>query len=209
MTGHELWKPHMKSAHLISLLTVSVCFQSANGLCAEETKPKTKTSKKYKYEFVPNHEIFSKGMGKKNARMQMMQSEMVCRTNQYRLAAEHSRKAVEADPDDMDARFAHGEALFNLIESGNTDPIVHNECVKTWLIVHRNLVGEDSGLNFKGVGIPLVQTLFSDERGKIAKTRLRKLVGRLPKAWETNRKYLTQVLKAEPEVDAKIISDLK
>ncbi len=158
---------------------------------------------------ISNHEIFTAGAGKNNARMGTLQSEYVNSTNQHRLAAEYSRKAVEADPDDMDARYAHGEALFKLIEKGNTDPVVHNECVKTWLIVYRGLVGEEKGLCFKGISIPLTCEMFGDSRRDMSKRRLVKLVGRLPKAWETNNKFLGKVLHAEPEVDAKIISDIK
>lgn len=158
---------------------------------------------------ISNHEIFTAGAGKNNARMGTLQSEYVNSTNQHRLAAEYSRKAVEADPDDMDARYAHGEALFKLIEKGNTDPVVHNECVKTWLIVYRGLVGEEKGLCFKGISIPLTCEMFGDSRRNMSKRRLTKLVGRLPKAWETNNKFLGKVLHAEPEVDAKIISEIK
>lgn len=157
---------------------------------------------------IQNHEIFTAGAGKTNAHIGTMQSEYVNKSKQHRLAAEYSRKAVQADPEDMDARVAHGEALFDLIEKGNTDPVVHNECIKTWLIVYRGLVGEEKGLTYKGISIPLVAEFFGDSRRDISKRRLIKLVGRLPKSWETNNKYLGRVLQAEPEVDAKIISEI-
>ena len=176
---------------------------------ASETPPRKEEKSKTPRAVVPNHEIFTGGASKTNAHMGTMQSEYVNKTNQHRLAAEYSRKAIEADPDDMDARYAHGEALFSIIEKGNTDPVIHNECVKTWLIVYRGLVGEEKGLTFKGISIPLVAELFGDSRRDMSKRRLIKLVGRLPKSWETNNKYLSRVLRAEQEVDAKIISEIK
>lgn len=180
---------------------------------SETASPDANTRKEAKSKtpraVISNHEIFTAGAGRTNAHMGTMQSEYVNKSKQHRLAAEYSRKAVQADPDDMDARVAHGEALFDLIEKGNTDPVIHNECVKTWLIVYRGLVGEEKGLTYKGISIPLVAELFGDSRRDISKQRLIKLVGRLPKSWETNRKYLGRVLQAEPEVDAKIISEIK
>jgi len=179
--------------------------KAAEAADSSRKEAKSKTSRAV----IQNHEIFTAGAGKKNAHMGTMQAEYVNTTNQHRLAAEYSRKAVQSDPDDMDARFAHGEALFSLIEKGNTDPVVYNECVKTWLIVYRGLVGEEKGLTYKGISIPLVAELFGDTRRDVSKDRLKKLVGRLPKSWETNNKYLRRVLNAEPEVDARIISEIK
>lgn len=189
-------------------VTLAICFYllTINSAFAKESDAQTKKeSESVIKPVISNDDLFSQGLGKGNARMQLMQSELARRLDKNRHAAEFSRKAVQADPNDMDARVAHGEALYNLIQSGNTDPVVHNECVKTWLIVHRNLVGEDSGLTVKGIGIPFVQKLFEDNRSTLAKDRLTKLVGRVPAGWETNNRYLSKVLLAEPQVSARIV----
>jgi len=152
-----------------------------------------------------NHQLFLSGAGQKNARLKTMQSEMLRRSEQNKLALAFGRKAVAENPDDIDARVALGETLSQIIQKGNDDPAIFNECVKTWLVVHRNLVGEDKELSFKGISLPFAQKLFKDQRHDIASSQLNQLVGRLPKPWETNQKYLSRVLKGEKEVEAKII----
>jgi hypothetical protein len=189
-------------------LTLAFCLYLLTINSVFATEPEKQTKKEEESVITPvvyNHDVFSQGLGKGNARMQLMQSELARRVDKHRHAAEFSRKAVQSDPNDMDARVAHGEALYNMIQSGNTDPVVHNECVKTWLIVHRNLVGEDSGLTLKGIGIPFVQKMFEDTRSTVAKDRLIKLVGRVPAGWETNNRFLSKVLLAEPQVSARIV----
>jgi len=153
-----------------------------------------------KRQVVSNYEVFNTPKGKKDAKVQYMQSEISLRNNDVNRAIQMGRRAVELDPDDIDARVALGEALYTKWkkQKKHPDPVIYNECVKTWLMVLRNVVGDEKGMSHKGISIPLAQTFFEDEdRGIIAKERLAAVCGRVPKFWETNNKYLSKVLLPE------------
>ena len=147
-------------------------------------------------------------LDKENARIMFMQAKNALRANNYDSAIKLGRQAVECDPEDMDARVVFGEALFAkyLNERDRENPGLFNECVKTWLVVHRNVVGEEAA-SYKGISIPLANNLFADEeRGMLAKQRLITLCGRPPKFWETNKKYLKKVLIPETQVAGEIVA---
>ncbi|CAN5496826.1 hypothetical protein BH11CYA1_BH11CYA1_13230 [soil metagenome] len=56
------------------------------------------------------------------------------------------------------------------------DPDIFNLCIKNWLVVLRNEVGEEKGATYKGIGIGL--GYFQDEERTInAKHRLKVLTG--------------------------------
>ncbi len=156
---------------------------------------------------VSNYDAFTAGQGRKESSLSTMQSEMHLRVSDVNRAIKMGRRAVELDPDDIDARVALGEALYQKVTgSKKEDPATFNECVKTWLTIHRNVVGFEKGMNFKGVGIPGLQKFYEDEdHGILAKERLTALCGRTPKMFETNKKYLDRVLQAETSVSGQIV----
>lgn len=181
----------------------------AAGDCA----PSGKASSKSGYRPVYNYDLFENASNRhshKRSRIAGLQSELAMLNNDVDRAIAKGKSAVERDPDDMDARIAYGEALFAKVKKiqavEKCNPAVFNECVKTWLIVHRNLVGEESEMSYKGISIPLANKFFEDEqRSGLAKLRLRDLCGRLPKFYETNTKYLKCVLMPETSVSGNII----
>ncbi len=156
---------------------------------------------------VSTYDVFGKGKKKIDSGMQTLGSDFAMRTNDVNRAIKTARRAVQLDPDDVDARVSLGEALFEKVHDDKAAyPEQYNECVKTWLTVYRNLVGEETGMNYKGIGIPGFRTLFEDEdRSRLAKDRLIDLCGRVPKAWETNKKFLDKVLIPQETVSGKIL----
>jgi hypothetical protein len=114
------------------------------------------------------------------------------------------KQSLSMDNDDADAHALYAEALERkLRKQDEKDPELFNKCVREWLLVLRNEVGEEKGLNVKGVGVPLMQTFYRDEDHNIlAKNHLVKLTGSGPKPWETNTKYLKRVLQKPSETVA-------
>jgi len=145
---------------------------------------------------------------KGNASSMMMSAEYSTRMGYTEQAIKQSRRALQRDPDDIDLHQQLAEALENKIKSQDErDPYLYNECVKEWLMVLRNEVGDESGLTWHGIGLPKMQTLYQDSaRGGVAKAHLLELTGSMPKAWETNAKYLKRIAKdADANVNGKII----
>lgn len=145
---------------------------------------------------------------KGNASSMMMSSEYSLRNGYTEQAIKQSRRALQRDPDDIDLHQQLAEALENKIKSQDErDPYLYNECVKEWLMVLRNEVGDEAGMTWHGIGLPKMQTLYQDSaRGGVAKAHLIELTGSLPKGWETNAKYLKRIAKdADAHVAGKII----
>lgn len=145
---------------------------------------------------------------KGNASSMMMSAEYSTRMGYTEQAIKQSRRALQRDPDDIDLHQQLAEALENKIKTQDErDPYLFNECVKEWLMVLRNEVGDEAGLTWHGIGIPKMQTLYQDSaRGGVAKAHLLELTGSMPKAWETNAKYLKRIAKdADAHVNGKIL----
>lgn len=145
---------------------------------------------------------------KGNASSMMMSAEYSTRMGYTEQAIKQSRRALQRDPDDIDLHQQLAEALESKIKSQDErDPYLYNECVKEWLMVLRNEVGDEAGLTWHGIGLPKMQTLYQDSaRGGVAKAHLIELTGSMPKAWETNAKYLKRIAKdADANVNGKII----
>lgn len=159
------------------------------------------------YRPISSDDVYNSG---KNARVLYMQAQVAMRNHDLERAVKLAKQAVEVDPDDMDARVIYGEALYKkylaLKGSDTSQPALYNECVKTWLVIHRSVVGLESDESYKGISIPLANKFFADDdRGILAKKRLESLCGRLPKFWESNNRYLKKVLKPESQVEGSVV----
>lgn len=177
------------------LLLVAVFSGCAQAIAAETTPSPSAARQR-----VSSYEVFNKSKKRDNAKIQYMQSEISLRNDDVNRAVSMGRRAVELDPNDIDARVALGEALYQKIKKTKkkTKPEVYNECVKTWLMVLRNIVGDEANMGYKGISIPLVERFYEDEdRTILARSRLTAVCGRVPKFWETNKKFLDKVLLPE------------
>lgn len=187
-----------------SVLFVCVFFSGTNMAIAAHDWDDEKPSRGV----VDNYNLFGKRRGKRDSHINYMQAELATRISDKNRAIILGRKAVKLDPDDIDARVALGEALYEKIEDQeNKDPRLFNECVKTWLMVNRNVVGDEAAMSYKGISIPGASKFFEDEdRGILARERLKSLCGRLPRMWETNQKYLDTMLMPEKSVSGQLIT---
>jgi hypothetical protein len=124
-------------------------------------------------------------------------SSYAIRNGRYDEAVRLTRESLKKNYDDMELHKLYAEALEGKLHiSHNEDPQLFNECVKEWLIVLRNEVGEEKGNSYHGISI--MGHLFEDEEQSLkARTHLIDLTGKAPKPWETNAKYLRRVLKRE------------
>ncbi|HEY9677750.1 MAG TPA: hypothetical protein V6C76_07060 [Drouetiella sp.] len=149
---------------------------------------------------------------KGNANSMGLAAEYSTRMGYLDQAIKQSKKALERDPEDLDLHQGYAEALENKIKTQDErDPYLYNECVKEWLMVLRNEVGDESGMTWHGLSIPAMQTLYRDSaRGAVAKRHLEDLTGSLPKSWETNARYLKRIQRdADSKVAGKIIAKPK
>lgn len=130
-----------------------------------------------------------------SARSLLMIARQCMRHHNYNKAISLLSRAVKLDPDDPDVRCVYAEALEEkLSHQVEKDPTVFNLCIKNWLTVMRNEVGEEKGATYKGIGIGM--GYFQDEeRTMRAKQSLKALTGYIPKPWETNDRYLRKVLR--------------
>jgi tetratricopeptide (TPR) repeat protein len=129
-----------------------------------------------------------------SARSLLMLARQCMRHHNYNKAISLLSRAVKLDPDDPDVRCVYAEALEEkLSHQVEKDPTIFNLCIKNWLTVMRNEVGEEKGATYKGIGIGM--GYFQDEeRTMRAKQSLKALTGYIPKPWETNDRYLRKVI---------------
>lgn len=148
------------------------------------------------------------GEHNRSAHSYLTEAQRALRDGRIVRATALARKALSADPEELDAHLVLAQALERRLDmQAEKDQRLLGECVRHWLIVLRSGVGEESGTNFKGAGV--LDSLYrDDERFIEAKEHLKKLVGRAPKAWETNERYVKKVLSPQAELSAtgKIVS---
>ena len=115
------------------------------------------------------------------------------------------RQAIYQNADDVDIHQVYAEALEKKLQSLKTDDIsLYNECVKQWLLVFRSDAGEERGVGFRGLGVSA--GLFCDEERNVpAKSHLIHLVGRAPRAWESNARYLKVAMKPHTLVAGRMV----
>jgi hypothetical protein len=105
------------------------------------------------------------------------------------------KRSIDLDEDDCNTRLLYAKALETKLRSQtDRDPELFKQCVKEWLIVMRNEVGDQKGLGIHGISF--LSGFYDDEEREMkAKSHLIKLTGSAPKAWETDAHYLNKVLR--------------
>ena len=153
---------------------------------------------------VTSVEAFTE-MGHQTSNSLGLAAEYASHQGNYEQAIKLCKRSLRKDIDDMDAHEAYAQALEQKMEKeGQDDITVYNECVKQWLVVLRNEAGEEKGQTFHGLG--LLGTQYADEeRGLLARQRLKVLTGSMPRPWETDVKYLKRVLKRTSELSGKVL----
>ncbi len=115
------------------------------------------------------------------------------------------QQAIRQDSDDVDIHQVYAQALEQKLMGLKTcDSGLYNECIKEWLVVFRSDAGEERGVGFHSLGVSA--GLYSDaERNVPAKTHLIHLVGRAPRPWESNARYLKLAIKPHALVAGKVV----
>jgi hypothetical protein len=105
------------------------------------------------------------------------------------------KRSLKLNDDDIDAHCLYAKVLQDKLQhQDEKDTQLFATCVKEWLLVLRNKVGPEKGINTAD-GLGFMNNFYRDEDHTIAaKHSLVKLVGSLPKSWETDNKYLKRVL---------------
>ncbi|MBX9771734.1 MAG: hypothetical protein K2X29_10200 [Candidatus Obscuribacterales bacterium] len=147
-------------------------------------------------------------LGDVSSKSLLIEAQLALRSGRIDRAIDLAKLGLAKDVEEIDLHKVYAEALEEKVsvKNNDVDPALFNECVREWLIVLRNLVGEEKSMSFRGISIPGMEILCQDDdRRIVAKYSLIKLVGRIPKPWETNRKYLERVLKPVPDVQGAIL----
>ncbi len=134
-----------------------------------------------------------------------LEAKQLMRHNNYNRAIRLLNRAIKLDEDNMEVRVLYAEALDEKLQhQAEKDPEIFNKCIKSWLMVARNEIGDEKGMTFNGLGILSGQ--YGDEDWSLkAKKRLKVLTGYSPKPWETSDRYLRKVLRsADTSVSAVI-----
>ena len=83
----------------------------------------------------------------------LLQAKQFMRHHNYNKALTLLKRAIQLNDDDMDIRVLYAEALDEkLSHQAEKEPDIFNECIKSWLMVARQEVGQEKGMTFKGIG---------------------------------------------------------
>jgi hypothetical protein len=193
----------------LKVLTISLALIFLNRpACAQdmEAQELTPEPEEKEHKAVTNDEMMT--MGQVSPKSLTFLAENSLRAGNVDKAIHLLKHALSMDNDDADAHALYAEALERkLRKQDEKDPELFNKCVREWLLVMRNEVGEEKGIGFKGLSPPGLAAFYRDEDHNInAKNHLIKLCGSAPKVWETNTKYLKRVLeKPHAEVAGKVV----
>jgi hypothetical protein len=118
------------------------------------------------------------------------------------------KQSLSMDNENADVHVWYAEALEKkLRKQDEKDPELFNKCVREWLLVMRNEIGEERGLSVKGISPGGIGTFYRDEDHNIlAKNHLVKLTGSAPRFYESNTNFLKRVLqKQHAEVAGRVV----
>jgi tetratricopeptide (TPR) repeat protein len=113
------------------------------------------------------------------------------------LAIEKTRRALQADPDDMEAHLMYAKLLERKLRMqplNEKDPKLFQTCVSEWLKIFRNEVGEEKGDSWHGIA-PIGRLYQDEDHTLLAKQHITALCGFAPKVWETDSKFMDKVTK--------------
>jgi hypothetical protein len=154
---------------------------------------------------VRSEDVFKHGHS--SAQTLFMQAQEDFRRGKTESAIALLRRSIQMDKHDVDAHCFYADVLeAKMKRETDLDPEIFQTCVKEWLLVLRNEVGEERGMTVHGLGF--MGTFYEDDDRTVnARQHLVKLTGTAPKPWETDSKYLKRV--AGATVSGRIIKDRK
>ena len=127
----------------------------------------------------------------------------------YEKAIKLAKLAIEKHYDDSDTHQIYAEALEKKYNKQvQKDPALFNKCVREWLIVLRQEVGDEKGMSWHGMQLPLMEEFYKDEdRVMPARSHIMALTGVLPKWHETDERYMKKVSKpVETDVSGVVVA---
>jgi hypothetical protein len=198
----------------IQILSIVLSLSLANPTCArageEENQPDnpSETEPSKLQSIIPNENMLE--LGRVSGDTLMTQAELCLRSRNFEKAILFARRSIQENGDDADLHRIYAEALEGKLQlQKEKDPTLFRECVEEWLSVMRSGNGEERGLNVKGVGGIGDFFYKDDERYILGRNHLVKLTGAVPRAWETNSRYMKRVLKPKPGVKGKLMDETK
>lgn len=143
---------------------------------------------------VESNKMFEESEGR-SAETLLAKAESAYRQKDLEHALILVKRSLKLNDDDIDAHCLYAKLLQDELQhQDEKDPKLLATCVKEWLLVLRNKVGPEKGINTADGG-GFMNNFYRDEDHTIAaKHSLVKLVGSLPKTWEKDDKYLKRVL---------------
>jgi hypothetical protein len=168
------------------LLVLILCGLSSNGARADEDYSE--------YHPVTSMEAFT-SLGEQTAVSYAIAANYAMKNKNYDRAIKLCQEAIDKDNDDTDIHMIYAQCLQKKLKTQvEKDPELFNKCVKEWVMVYRNEVGDEKGLSYKGVSLPgAIKGNIDDERGIPAMQNIKTLTGTLPKMNETTEKFLKRV----------------
>jgi len=158
------------------------------------------------YKPIGNMDIF--GLSGPTAETLMFQADYALKLGNYEGAIALCKKSIAENDDDADTHLLYAQALEKKLRAQEKkDPKLFNKTVKEYLMVMRDEKGIEKGLYFHGFATPYGRSFGDEGRELLAAQRLYKLTGSVPKNGQTDRKYLSRVLKpVTTEVKGKILN---
>jgi tetratricopeptide (TPR) repeat protein len=160
------------------------------------------------YHPVTSMEAFSSS-GNASAITYSIAAEHAMKNKNYNQAIKLCQEAIDKDNDDVDIHLMYAKCLQKKLKTQTEkDPELFNKCVKEWVIVFKNEVGDEKGMSYKGATLPFMTEAYKDDERSIpAKQNLITLTGTYPKFNETSAKFLKRVSKpASTSVSGTVIS---
>lgn len=142
---------------------------------------------------------FSSTMRHSSSQLTLFEGDKALRQGKNAKALVLLKRAVEENDTDFDARVAYATALEKKYRAQEEkDPKLLRECLTHWLFVMRTVSPDEQGAS-------VLKFLYKDDdRDMAAKIHVKKLVGRLPRPFESNDKFIARVCGGETSVQAKI-----